>query len=614
MPEQNKTHMMNDQTRDLADEPPDDLLQARQSLQNELDTAEAGINKRVGEVSQHIQQARKSVTEHCDRVEQALEKRRFLLLQEVDRLELQRVRVLEKQKKQLRKIRRYIGDDVQTEETRAKVEKYLSVQSEFERSSCSSSPSSSSTTSSSSLRDDSARPGVGSAKGDDYPVHEDPVLGISASKSSRRNSSSLGSVTTPAGAEDHSSSSASSSGSSTEYASDHLTWAGQKSLLADLRRRVITTPCADSEVYLDLKEAQLVPLLERLGTVSATPELVAGQHFFLPTDLERSDTMVAIMPREVKQMTTMLGGCLAGITSATLTHWLDVAKVLRQVGARAPPTASTYLLGIGMGAFAQGQRFGLTLVIDQNMQRELKKHSDNRIVSFCGSMVAAGSGEFLAMPPVVVKNYQIAHLESSPFVATRKLYAMDGFRSFFRGVFAGVVRKSLANAIVLQSIGPTKLLLSPLFSRNESTTSTKTSSSASSGSSSSSSSSPSTSTPPKSMLQKMGVGFLAGSITGSFAEVATNYPDRVKTLMHTKRVTLYNAALEAARDPFRGALWAGLRKGVIRGINWGSVGIFTTLLEDMYWKWQTPATASQYAASSPPSLNRGPTVTIPSRA
>ncbi len=29
----------------------------------------------------------------------------------------------------------------------------------------------------------------------------------------------------------------------------------------------------------------------------------------------------------------------------------------------------------------------------------------------------------------------------------------------------------------------------------------------------------------------MGIGFVAGSLTGSFAEVATNFYDRIKTLM-----------------------------------------------------------------------------------
>lgn len=83
-----------------------------------------------------------------------------------------------------------------------------------------------------------------------------------------------------------------------------------------------------------------------------------------------------------------------------------------------------------------------------------------------------------------------------------------------------------------------------------------------------------------------GIGFIAGSLTGSFAEVATNYPDRVKTLMQTKKTSMWDACREAARDPFRGALWAGVRKGAIRGLNWGTVGLYTTLFEEWYWKYK----------------------------
>lgn len=41
-------------------------------------------------------------------------------------------------------------------------------------------------------------------------------------------------------------------------------------------------------------------------------------------------------------------------------------------------------------------------------------------------------------------------------------------------------------------------------------------------------------------------------------------------------------ASSSSRDPFRGAAWAGVRKGLIRGINWGAVGVFTTAFEEMY--------------------------------
>ncbi len=225
-----------------------------------------------------------------------------------------------------------------------------------------------------------------------------------------------------------------------------------------------------------------------------------------------------------------------------------------------------------MGALAQGQRFGVTLFVDRTLQLKLKELGNYPVLSFVGSMLASGVGELLANPPVVVKNFQIAHGKNT-WGAASTIYRVNGFQGFGRGVLAGVARKSLANGIVLQSIGPTKAFLAPYCL-------TTTGSAAQEG--------------PQSMLQKMGIGFVAGSITGSFAEVATNYPDRIKTLMQTKNVSLYDAGLEAARDPFRGALWAGLRKGLIRGINWGSLGLYTTLVEDAYvryfspvstWKW-----------------------------
>eukprot|EP00392_Amoebophrya_sp_AT5.2_P008472 g8499.t1 len=485
-----------------------EALQAK--LKGELAAAEREIEDRVQEVGKSIQQARSQVRDHCDRVERALEKRRFLLLQEVDRLELQRVRVLEKQKKQLRKIRRCVDQDLHAgggdQDHGEKIEKYL--------------------------------------RG--FDLHR------------------------------------------SESSCDRM------QLLRELQQRVITEPCADAEVYLDLREEQLIPLLERFGAVSPLPIT------YHQTPLELPEAERPALPKQAKHVVTLLSGGLAGVTSASVTHWLDVAKVLRQVGARPPRSWAewrTYFLGLPMGAVAQGQRFGLTLLIDQNMQRELRKWSEKAkaekqkdnaegagssvafanyfsVISFAGSMVAAGTGEFLAMPPVVVKNYQIARNERSSYAAMKQLHRLDGMRAFFKGVLAGVVRKSLANAIVLQAIGPTKFLLAPLFSGTSNSSATQNKMNGTSGSSGS-----------QSLFQKMGVGFLAGSLTGSFAEVATNYPDRIKTLMHTKgKISLYNAALEAARDPFRGALWAGLRKGLIRGINWGTVGAWTSILEDGYWK------------------------------
>ena len=55
-----------------------------------------------------------------------------------------------------------------------------------------------------------------------------------------------------------------------------------------------------------------------------------------------------------------------------------------------------YFNGIQMGALAQGQRFGVTLFLDKTLQEHLKKMEGNKVMSFCGSMVASGVGEFLA--------------------------------------------------------------------------------------------------------------------------------------------------------------------------------------------------------------------------
>jgi len=123
-------------------------------------------------------------------------------------------------------------------------------------------------------------------------------------------------------------------------------------------------------------------------------------------------------------------------------------------------------------------------------------------------------------------------------------------------VVPGVIRKGLANAIVLQSIGPTRGYLEALARDRNVDTREKSS---------------------KALL-----GFVAGSLTGCAAEGVTNHPDRVKTLMQTKNCTLWQALSDASRDPFRGAFWAGLRKGAIRGINWGSLGIITSRVEDFY--------------------------------
>ena len=90
------------------------------------------------------------------------------------------------------------------------------------------------------------------------------------------------------------------------------------------------------------------------------------------------------------------GGFLAGMTSASMTHFLDVAKVLRQTGKKSPQSFTKMWTGLPMGAFAQGQRFAVTLLLDQTLQKQLA--AENAVLSFLGSMVAAGCGEFLANP------------------------------------------------------------------------------------------------------------------------------------------------------------------------------------------------------------------------
>ncbi|CAJ1442926.1 unnamed protein product [Effrenium voratum] len=113
----------------------------------------------------------------------------------------------------------------------------------------------------------------------------------------------------------------------------------------------------------------------------------------------------------------------------------------------------------------------------------------------------------------------------------------------------GVLRKSLANGVVLQTIGPTKGFLEATF--------------------------------PQLQENKVGLSFVAGSLTGSFAEVITNPPDQVKTMTQAGKPFL-EAVVLAAKHPFRGAGFAGLRKGIIRGINWGGLALFMRAFEWMY--------------------------------
>merc|ERR1719221_1932189 len=124
---------------------------------------------------------------------------------------------------------------------------------------------------------------------------------------------------------------------------------------------------------------------------------------------------------------------MAGITSAGLTHQLDVLKVCRQVGNPLPTTMSGYMVGAVMGSVAQGARFGVTLCLNATLQKKLdsweksfKKGSCAQIVvAFCFSMLAGGIGEMMTNPFGVIKNYQIAN-EVSIFTAATGLYELGG--------------------------------------------------------------------------------------------------------------------------------------------------------------------------------------------
>ncbi|CAE7214455.1 unnamed protein product [Symbiodinium pilosum] len=193
---------------------------------------------------------------------------------------------------------------------------------------------------------------------------------------------------------------------------------------------------------------------------------------------------------------------MAGVASAAVTHQLDVAKTLRHVGKPMPDTLAGWFVGICMGSFAQGFRFGITLILNMTLQKRLDKWQKaaagkggccSKVVSFAISMLAAGTGEFLANPPVVIKNYQIAN-NVGIATACEELWAMGGPPRFFSGVGMGVLRKSLANGVVLQTIGPTKSFLLASI--------------------------------PSLQTSQVTLSFVAGSLTGSFAEVMTNPPDQ----------------------------------------------------------------------------------------
>lgn len=270
-----------------------------------------------------------------------------------------------------------------------------------------------------------------------------------------------------------------------------------------------------------------------------------------------------VLPENLRRRFMFWGGGLSGIVSAAVTHQLDVLKTRRHVGLPAPSSLAECMHGLVMGSFAQGERFAVTLVLNATLQARLdtweKKAAKkggrwSKCCSFLLSMVAAGTAEFLSNPPVVVKNYQIAHATDFP-TAISELYEEGGAGRFFSGVAMGVIRKSLANAIVLQTVGPTKVVLMGL------------SPSWLGGSDPSS---------------KSALGFIAGSITGSIAEVLTNHPDQVKTLTQTEGLSMWEAVVRATKNPFRGAGFAGLRKGAIRGINWGGLALFMAVMERSY--------------------------------
>jgi len=271
----------------------------------------------------------------------------------------------------------------------------------------------------------------------------------------------------------------------------------------------------------------------------------------------------------VKQQFMFWGGVMAGISSAAITHQLDVMKTCRQVGIPNPETLNGYLVGIVMGSIAQGSRFGVTLVLNATLQKKLDSWEKNFkkgscaqvVVAFLFSMLAGGIGEMLTNPFGVIKNYQIAN-GVSILTAAQGLYDLGGLGRFFNGVGFGVFRKSAANGIMLQTIGHVKTALkkaSPDFLAKDS--------------------------------GKAALGFISGSLTGAFAEVMTNHPDQVKTMTQTG-VPMMEALIIATKNPFRGALWAGIRKGAIRGINWGCLEIFMAMIEGGYRKFRKMAAST----------------------
>merc|ERR1719412_1144496 len=87
---------------------------------------------------------------------------------------------------------------------------------------------------------------------------------------------------------------------------------------------------------------------------------------------------------------------------------------------------------------------------------------------------------------------------------------------------------------------------------------------------------------------KSALGFVSGSLCGAFSEVMTNHPDQVKAMTQIG-VPLWEALVTATKHPFRGAIWAGVRKGSIRGINWGCLEFYMGFFETAYRKYRKVA-------------------------
>ena len=256
-------------------------------------------------------------------------------------------------------------------------------------------------------------------------------------------------------------------------------------------------------------------------------------------------------------------GLCAGTTSAAATHFLDVGKVARHIGCSQLSSDSLlrfWFRGMTAGVLSQSLRFGTTIYGDTYLQAQLMRLSSSNVesnsprslyqfaASFSMSMIASGVGEVIANPPVAVKNYQIAH-SVGPCKAYKQILSSSGYFGLFRGVSAGVLRKSVSNGIVLQSIGPVRSCLeSNYFHISFDGTS-----------------------------GRAAAGLLAGGLVGGLAEILTNPLDRAKSLIQASPgLGLRSALITAVREPLRGAAFACARKALIRAINWGVLGALTS--------------------------------------